>query len=458
MSYQPLHQKYRPQTLKQLVGQEVIATMLANALRQQRIAPAYLFTGARGTGKTSSARILAKSLNCFSANVPTPEPCGTCSACISITKGGALDVIEIDAASHTGVDNIRELIEQSQFQPMQYRYKVYCIDETHMLSNAASNALLKTLEEPPERVVFVLATTDPQKLLQTLISRCQRFDFQRLPTKAIAQHLKHIANAERIAITDSALMLVAQIAQGGLRDAETLLDQLSLLSEEITPQHVWQVSGGLSEPDLLEVLSAILQPELSPLKPLRRLCDQGRTPVAIVEGLLRFLTDLQQLCTTGSKERLYASLPTTVAQLSILAKSVSVPQLQLLSVHLSSAIGLIRLTSQPVVWLERCILDLAVNEQVTVTAAKSSNRLSDLDDLWQRVVEHTPPNQHRLLQPIKLVELQEQVATLDAPTPVASATVKAYSKNIENAFKALGYSVALRVHTQGTTRAVNSHK
>ena len=200
MPYEPLHHKYRPQTFAELVGQEAIATTLTNALRQQRIAPAYLFTGARGTGKTSSARILAKSLNCLESESPTETPCGKCEVCRAIANGSALDVIEIDAASNTGVDNIRELIERSQFAPVQCRHKVYVIDECHMLSTAAFNALLKTLEEPPDRVVFVLATTDPQRVLPTIISRCQRFDFRRIPLEAMVHHLSAIAHNESINI------------------------------------------------------------------------------------------------------------------------------------------------------------------------------------------------------------------------------------------------------------------
>jgi DNA polymerase-3 subunit gamma/tau len=172
MAYEPLHHKYRPQTFAGLIGQEAIAKTLTNAINQNRIAPAYLFTGSRGTGKTSTARIMAKSLNCMSYDAPTPDPCGKCEMCRSIARGVALDVTEIDAASNTGVDNIRELIERSQFAPVQARYKVYAIDECHMLSTAAFNALLKTLEEPPEHVVFILATTDPQRVLPTIISRC----------------------------------------------------------------------------------------------------------------------------------------------------------------------------------------------------------------------------------------------------------------------------------------------
>jgi DNA polymerase-3 subunit gamma/tau len=187
-TYQPLHHKYRPQRFDQLVGQEAITATLGNALTSNRIAPAYLFSGPRGTGKTSSARILARSLNCQNSDGPTPEPCGTCDLCRTIASGTALDVIEIDAASNTGVDNIRELIERSRFAPVQARWKVYVVDECHMLSTAAFNALLKTLEEPPPQVVFVLATTDPQRVLPTILSRCQRFDFRRIPLDALEQH------------------------------------------------------------------------------------------------------------------------------------------------------------------------------------------------------------------------------------------------------------------------------
>ncbi|NTW20503.1 MAG: DNA polymerase III subunit gamma/tau, partial [Nostocales cyanobacterium W4_Combined_metabat2_030] len=213
MSYEPLHHKYRPKSFAELVGQEAIATTLTNAILSAKIAPAYLFTGPRGTGKTSSARILAKSLNCLQGNQPTPSPCGVCEICQGITKGYSTDVIEIDAASNTGVDNIRELIERAQFAPMQCRYKVYVIDECHMLSTAAFNALLKTLEEPPKHVVFVLATTDPQRVLPTIISRCQRFDFRRIQLEAMVKHLTDIATKERINISQDSLHLLIPLGQ-----------------------------------------------------------------------------------------------------------------------------------------------------------------------------------------------------------------------------------------------------
>jgi DNA polymerase-3 subunit gamma/tau len=269
-SYEPLHLKYRPQRFAEVVGQGAVVQTLANAIRLGRVAPAYLFCGPRGTGKTSSARILAKSLNCEQG--PTPDPCQVCSQCRAITAGSSLDVVEIDAASNTGVDNIRELIERAQFAPVNSRYKVYVVDECHMLSNAAFNALLKTLEEPPPRVVFVLATTDPQRVLPTIVSRCQRFDFRRIPLEEMVAHLGKIAAQEGIPITPEALHLVAQLAQGGLRDAERLLDQLSLLEGSITPEAVWDLVGGIPEQQLLDLTDALLVQNVEGCWPKRGNC------------------------------------------------------------------------------------------------------------------------------------------------------------------------------------------
>ncbi|HEY9294931.1 MAG TPA: DNA polymerase III subunit gamma/tau, partial [Phormidium sp.] len=293
MSYEPLHHKYRPQTFAHLVGQEAISTTLTNAIQQERIAPAYLFTGPRGTGKTSSARIFAKSLNCLSSNVPTESPCGKCDVCLTIAKGSSLDVVEIDAASNTGVDNIREIIERSQFSPVQCRYKVYIIDEVHMLSTAAFNALLKTLEEPPDRVIFVLATTDPQRVLPTIISRCQRFDFRRIPLQEMVEHLWQIASKEKINITKEAITLIGQVAQGGLRDAESLLDQLSLFPGLVTVEAVWDLVGAVPERDLMEMLEAIANNQTAAVLDIaRRLMDRGREPLIVLQNLASFYRDL----------------------------------------------------------------------------------------------------------------------------------------------------------------------
>ena len=259
--HKPFHQKYRPRNLDELVGQEFISITLKQALLSQKIAPAYLFNGPRGTGKTSSARIFAKSLNCLSFSKPTDNPCGQCEICKQIADGNALDIIEIDAASNTGVENIREIIDRARFAPTQARWKVYVIDECHMLSTAASNALLKTIEEPPERVVFILATTNPERVLNTIQSRCQKFDFKRISSNTIFHHLTETANKESIKFEDQALKLIAKRSNGGMRDAQSLLDQLSLLPNSVTTKNVQSLLGEVSENDLTDLINALINNE-----------------------------------------------------------------------------------------------------------------------------------------------------------------------------------------------------
>jgi len=351
--YEPLHHKYRPQTFAQLVGQGAIASTLINALQQNRIAPAYLFCGPRGTGKTSSARILAKSLNCLQSPAPTPQPCGVCDVCQSVTRGNALDIVEIDAASNTGVDNIRELIERSQFAPVQCRYKVYVIDECHMLSTAAFNALLKTLEEPPDRVVFVLATTDPQRVLPTIISRCQRFDFRRIPLPAMIKHLSYIAAQESIQIADPAVQLVAQISQGGLRDAESLLDQLSLQADEISVEAVWDLVGAVPERDLLNLVRAIAADDgTALLDRTRHLMDKGREPLIVLQSLVGFYRDLLIAKTAPARVDMVAITPPTWAEMTDFAQTLSAAQMLASQQKLQLAEVQIKNTTQPRLWLE----------------------------------------------------------------------------------------------------------
>ena len=241
-SYQVFARKYRPQTFDQVVGQEHITQTLKNAIVTHRLAHAYLFVGPRGTGKTSTARILAKALNCVHG--PTVTPCGECDPCREIAAGNSLDVLEIDGASNNGVEQVRELRENVRFAPTRGKYKVYIIDEVHMLTTAAFNALLKTLEEPPEHVKFVFATTDVQKVLPTILSRCQRFDLRRIPAELIANHLQYIAAHERITLSPEAARAIAKGAEGGLRDAESMLDQLvAFCGEVITETDVLSVFG-----------------------------------------------------------------------------------------------------------------------------------------------------------------------------------------------------------------------
>ena len=358
-AYQPLHHKYRPQRLDQLVGQEAIAATLGNALRSGRIAPAYLFSGPRGTGKTSSARILARSLNCLSSDGPTPEPCGSCELCSAIAAGNALDVIEIDAASNTGVDNIRELIERSRFAPVQARWKVYVVDECHMLSTAAFNALLKTLEEPPPRVVFVLATTDPQRVLPTILSRCQRFDFRRIPLEALERHLGWIAEQEQIAITPEALHVVAQRAQGGLRDAESLLDQLSLLPPPVEPDAVWELLGAVPEQELLQLAAALAEAEpLQLIEASRTLLERGREPAAVLQGLAALLRDLVLAGVAPQRLELTGFSPQFRSELPALARRLGKARLLQWQAQLKGSEQQLRQSVQPRLWLEVLLLGL----------------------------------------------------------------------------------------------------
>ena len=368
MAYEPLHHKYRPQRFDQLVGQEAIAATLSNALRTGRIAPAYLFSGPRGTGKTSSARILARSLNCIASDGPTPEPCGSCELCRSIAAGSALDVIEIDAASNTGVDNIRDLIERSRFAPVQARWKVYVVDECHMLSTAAFNALLKTLEEPPPRVVFVLATTDPQRVLPTILSRCQRFDFRRIPLGSMESHLAWIAKEEQIQINAAALHLVAQLAQGGLRDAESLLDQLSLLPPPVEPEAVWELLGAVPEQELLSLARALVATDpVGLLENCRGLLDRGREATAVLQGIAGLLRDLVLALAAPEQPELSSFSPANRAELPALANQAGLQKLLAWQQGLKGSEAQLRQSAQPRLWLEVLMLGLLA-EQSTISA------------------------------------------------------------------------------------------
>ena len=287
-TYQVIARKWRPQTFDDVVGQDHVVRTLKNAITRGRIAHAYLFVGPRGTGKTSTARIFAKALNCTggpNADFDVNDP-----ACISIAEGSHLDVIEIDGASNNGVDQVRDLRDTVRYAPAQGKFKIYIIDEVHMLSAQAFNALLKTLEEPPAHVKFVFATTDPQKVLPTIISRCQRFDLKPIPNNLIVDRLKKIADAEKIKITDAALDCIARLADGGMRDAQSIFDQM-----------ISFCGGEISEPDVLDVYGLVAADKIAALAGALAAGDHQKI-VAIVDDcdaagrdLVRLLVDLQAL-------------------------------------------------------------------------------------------------------------------------------------------------------------------
>ena len=292
MNYEVFARKYRPQTFDDLVGQSHVSRTLKNAVAQNRLAHAYLFVGPRGVGKTSTARILAKSLNCVKG--PTVTPCGVCDNCREIAGGNSLDVIEIDGASNNSVEDVRQLRENVRYAPAKGRYKIYLIDEVHMLSSAAFNALLKTLEEPPEHVKFIFATTEPQKVLPTILSRCQRFDLHRIPANLIAQHLQFIAKKEKITLEPAAAHAIARGAEGGLRDAESMLDQLvAFCGETIAESDVLNVFGFTSEQTVSDLTGRILRSETpQAIDLLHQQSEAGKDMMRLMADLIAYLRDL----------------------------------------------------------------------------------------------------------------------------------------------------------------------
>jgi len=352
-NHQPFHLKYRPLNFDELIGQDVISLTLKQALITNKIAPAYLFCGPRGTGKTSSARIFAKSLNCQKYSNPCKSPCNTCELCKSINIGIALDIIEIDAASNTGVENIREIIERANFAPTQARWKVYVIDECHMLSTAASNALLKTIEEPPERVVFILATTNPERVLKTIQSRCQKFNFKRINSEHIYNHLLGISNKEAINFEDEGLRLIAKRSNGGMRDAQRLLDQLSLIPNGITKKNVEELLGEVSENDLLNLIDSLIKnvPD-SLIKSCSNLYDSGNEPIAILEGLLNITRDLLLKTVDDNYSDLFYTSKEFQPEIERISKLINKSKIIEWHRYLKNLEYQIKNSTQPRLWLE----------------------------------------------------------------------------------------------------------
>jgi DNA polymerase-3 subunit gamma/tau len=355
MSYLVLARKYRSQTLDDLIGQETIVKTLKNSLSSGKIVHAYLFSGPRGVGKTSTARVLAKALNCTER--VNAEPCGRCRNCSAITGGSSIDVLEIDGASNTSVDNVRELRETVKYAPSSGKYKVYIIDEVHMLSTPAFNALLKTLEEPPSHVIFVFATTEPKKVPVTILSRCQHHAFRKIPKALIKERISKIAAAENIAIQDTAVEMIARAADGSMRDALTVLDQASSFSEEISERDL-QTLLGLPEADIITGFSdSILTGDISStLSTIKELTERGYDFRPLMKELLDHFRNIAVIKVTEHPEEFLEFTGEEIKNLQQQASKTSIEELTLLLTELLKLEAEVRNAANPRYTLELGLL------------------------------------------------------------------------------------------------------
>lgn len=414
MSYQVLARKWRPQTFSEVVGQDHIARTLRNAILTNRIGHAYLFVGSRGIGKTTSARIFAKALNC--ANPVGGEPCCKCESCTEISSGSSIDVIEMDAASHNGVDDIRRLQELVTYPPQKGRYKIFIIDEVHMLSNAAWNAFLKTLEEPPDYVKFIFATTEPHKLLPTIISRCQRFDLRRIPVPLIMGRLRTIADNEGIFIDDGALACIARAADGGMRDAQSIMDTVIAFcggtseAETIHEQDVIDIFGLAGGRELKAIAAGILANDLpATLEVVARLADAGRDLERVFSDLVEYFRNLMVASTCAEADKFLQLSPDELAEIKELAHQTP-PQLVRRT--------LAALASQQKTFGE--CLNKRIALEVVVAQIIGEIHSTDLDDVLTHlnVISGLIPREE--IAPRVPLSLKEPLAAAVAP-PVASS-------------------------------------
>ncbi|MEH7378232.1 DNA polymerase III subunit gamma/tau [Neobacillus drentensis] len=389
MSYQALYRVWRPQTFIDVVGQEHVTKTLQNALLQQKISHAYLFSGPRGTGKTSAAKILAKAINCERS--PVSEPCNECASCLGITNGMISDVLEFDAASNSRVEEMRDVLDKVKFAPTSVNYKVYIIDEVHMLSISAFNALLKTLEEPPKHVIFILATTEPHKIPLTIISRCQRFDFRRITAGAIVKRMKLIVEETGVNCDERALQLIARAADGGMRDALSLLDQaISYSQDQVSIEDALTVTGSVSQGFLNKLALAFREKDVaSGLEALDELLFHGKDPMRFIEDLILFYRDMLLYKTAPNLEE---SLERVMLDddFRIMAETISMEQIYQLIDLLNKTQQEMRWTNHPRIFLEVAIVKLC---QMEVKHTEQANP-AQIEQLITRIGQLETELQH----------------------------------------------------------------
>ena len=416
MSYQVIARKYRPQRFADVVGQEHVTTTLANAIRLGRIAHGYLFCGPRGTGKTTLARIFAKALNCTGG--PSVEFDDADPRVKEITEGRSLDVLEIDGASNNGVDQVRELRDTAKFAPASGKYKIYIIDEVHMLSTAAFNALLKTLEEPPPHVKFLFATTDPEKVLPTILSRCQRFDLRRIPAALIVKHLAWIAEQEKVSIDPDALLAIARGADGGMRDAESTLDQLiSFCGDRIVESDVLSMFGLAARAQLMQLVDALLEGDIATtLRLLEELTSSGKDLGRLLADLLNHFRNLLLFLVSGSEAGLLNVSEAEMGALTRQAKHIDADALTRVMEVLSSAEGRQREVASKRIFMEVTLLKVIQAREATSLDAV----LKQLKAMRDQV-----PAGPAVAVPAASATKVNSVAPVVPPAPVVTPTVVA---------------------------------
>ncbi len=433
MSYQVLARKWRPQLFEDLVGQEHVSQTLKNAITADRVHHAFLFTGARGVGKTSAARIFAKALNCESG--PTTQPCGTCPSCIDITKSQGIDVLEIDGASNTGVDDIRELRENIRYLPSQSRYKIFIIDEVHMLSINAFNALLKTLEEPPEHAKFIFATTEPHKIPITILSRCQRFDFKKIGLNPLQERLRYIAEEEKISIEDAGLAIIARSGGGSMRDALSTLDQVvAFCGEQVDEEELQGLLGLVSRALLLATIRFILERKPGQLLTLvqnvdehghsfRQFCQQL---VEMVRALvvLKVVTEPGDLIDVGEAELL---------ELKKMAEPASLEDLQRVLAVLIRTEADIAVSNFPRLTMEMVLVKLA-GLPSGIDVATLIQRLEGLEKQLASGLptpQPAPVEQNPVSAPVEVPLPEEPTEIKPVAAPIVNATEKSWAGLVE---------------------------
>ena len=434
--YQVLYRKWRPQTFADVSGQEHITTTLQNELMAGRLNHAYLFTGSRGTGKTTCAKILAKAANCL--DLQNGNPCGKCEICCGIDDGSVLDIVEMDAASNRKIDDIRQIIDEVQFKPAKCKYRVYIVDEVHMLTTEAFNALLKTLEEPPEHVVFILATTEVHKLPQTILSRCQRFDFHRIPPRAIADRLMFVANEEKVNLTDGGAMLIASVADGALRDALSLLDRCIAISSDIDEDVVRNAAGLARKTYLFDLSAGVINKNTAKsLEIVDRLYSESKDMARLCDELLMHFRALMLIKSVRSPRDIlimsddefeqaqtqadYLSLADIVYYMDVLSRAYARmgkgtgdrTEFEMAVVKLSSAEldGTVEALTSRITALEK-----AVKKGITVNYAPQGVSMPTQESVSETTVEETVVKETQ--KPTQIPETREERAEVEVVEPI----------------------------------------